>query len=192
MGNGIQMMFHYYHPFLWNRIWISIRIPNVCIQQLITTQCGIPVKMHWKWGQFGSSAGPFRQGYVPCTPPGCWLLVTLRSDSRGDCVGGTPKAMPAETQVQTLEKWKALGGTSWHRWWHNLKLLMALWWQLVQMLTLSQHSPLSTCCNQLEEKRPHEPQSTSEWKEPYWQKTLNSQWEAILWSTVCVLTSRKK
>lgn len=32
--------------------------------------------------------------------------------SRGDCAGSTPKAMPAETQVQTLEKWKAIGGTS--------------------------------------------------------------------------------
>lgn len=110
---------------------------------------------------------------VPCTPPRCWLLVTLRdSTAWGDCAGNTPKAMPAETQVQTLETWTALGDTSSHRWWHRLKLLMALWWQLVQMLSLSHHSSLNTCYNQLEEKRPHEPHNTSEWKEPYWQKPL--------------------
>lgn len=36
-------------------------------------------------------------------------------ESREDCAGSTPKAMPAETQVQTMERWKALGGTSSHR-----------------------------------------------------------------------------
>lgn len=86
---------------------------------------------------------PFRQCCVLSCPT-CSSRVLAASDSPirdsrawGGGAGNTPKALPVKTRVQTLEKWTALGGSSSDRWWHNLKLLMALWWQLVQMLSLS-------------------------------------------------------
>lgn len=94
----------------WKRIWISIWIHNVWIQLLISIQYWIPVKMCWKLGQSGSSAGPFRPWYVlSCPMYSSRVLAATDShirDSRtwGDCAGNTPKAMPVETQVQTLEK----------------------------------------------------------------------------------------
>lgn len=34
------------------------------------------------------------------------------SGAWGDCAGNTRKAIPEETQVKNLEKWKAVGGTA--------------------------------------------------------------------------------
>lgn len=166
MGNGIQTIHHYYHPSSLKQNLDFNKDPH-CLNStayqhtmLNSSEDALEIRAVWQW-------------YVlSCPMYSSRVLAASDSHIRdirawGDCAGNTPKAMPAETQIQTLEKWKALGGTSSYRWWHNLKLFLAVWCQLIQMLSLSHHSPLSICWNQLEKKRPHEPHKMSEWKEPY-------------------------
>lgn len=153
MGKGIQTICHYYRPsslkqnLHFNKDSYCLNLTAYQYTRLNSSEDALEMRAVWQFCR------PFRQWYVlSCPMHPSRVLAASDShirDSRdwGDCAGNTPKAMPAETQIQTLEKWKARGGMSSYRWWHNLKLFMALWCQLVQMLSLSHHSPLSTYCN---------------------------------------------